>query len=156
VFILATGLILVPVVSSGTQVAVASSINPSHAHNAIATIQLLGGTKLFSDISTLVPVPQTGNDTPHVQSRVDLAWKASASAGAKYNVYRSGRRGECLKSKSDDCKKINLSPFTGTNYTDRTVQAGQTYFYVTKAVSSTGKESGPSNETQAVVGLPKR
>jgi fibronectin type 3 domain-containing protein len=40
---------------------------------------------------------------------------------------------------------------TQTAYTDTTVQAGQTYYYVTTAVDSSGNESTYSNEVQAVV-----
>jgi fibronectin type 3 domain-containing protein len=43
---------------------------------------------------------------------------------------------------------------TDTTYTDSSVQAGQTYFYVTTAVDGSGKESANSNQTQAVVPTP--
>jgi fibronectin type 3 domain-containing protein len=41
-----------------------------------------------------------------------------------------------------------------TTYTDSSVQAGQTYFYVTTAVDGAGKESAFSNQTQAVIPAP--
>jgi hypothetical protein len=44
-----------------------------------------------------------------------------------YNVYRRGTSGVV---------KLNLEPVTGTSYVDRTVQPGQTYFYMTKAVNA--------------------
>jgi hypothetical protein len=40
------------------------------------------------------------------------------------------------------------------NYSDSTVQSGQTYYYVTTAVSSTGTESAYSNQVTAVVPFP--
>jgi fibronectin type 3 domain-containing protein len=43
---------------------------------------------------------------------------------------------------------------TDTTYTDTTVTAGQTYFYVAKAVDANDVESGPSNEVQAVIPTP--
>jgi fibronectin type 3 domain-containing protein len=62
-----------------------------------------------------------------------------------YNVYRRGTSGVV---------KLNLEPVTGTSYVDRTVQPGQTYFYVTKAVNARGTESSPSNEVRADIPSP--
>jgi len=45
--------------------------------------------------------------------------------------------------------KLNSVPPTGTSYVDSTVQPGQTYFYVTKAVNGKGTESTASNEIRA-------
>ena len=39
----------------------------------------------------------------------------------------------------------------GTSYTDTTVQAGRSYYYVTTAVGSTGKESSHSNQVHALI-----
>jgi hypothetical protein len=36
--------------------------------------------------------------------------------------------------------KLNSEPVTGTSYVDHTVQPGQTYYYVIKAVSAKGSE----------------
>ena len=41
-----------------------------------------------------------------------------------------------------------------TTFVDSSVQSGQTYFYVTTAVDGSGKESGNSNQTQAVIPTP--
>ena len=41
-----------------------------------------------------------------------------------------------------------------TSYIDDTVQAGQTYVYVTTAVDGTGKESANSNQALAVIPTP--
>jgi fibronectin type 3 domain-containing protein len=62
-----------------------------------------------------------------------------------YNVYRRGTSGVL---------KLNLEPVTGTSYVDRTVQPGQTYFYVTKAVNARGTESSTSNEVRADIPSP--
>jgi fibronectin type 3 domain-containing protein len=50
--------------------------------------------------------------------------------------------------------KLDLEPVTGTNYVDRTVQPGQTYFYVIKAVNAKGGESTASNEIRADIPSP--
>jgi hypothetical protein len=85
------------------------------------------------------------NAPPGSQHSIHLSWKASTSAVAGYNVYRLGTSG---------LTKINSDLVTGTSYVDGSVKPGQTYYYVTKAVGSTGKESGPSNQVQAVVPSP--
>lgn len=102
-----------------------------------------------------VVVPPRSDDAPQTQPSVKLVWKASTSPGVKYNIYRSGAKGECLKSKSNDCKKINSAPVASTSYTDKTVQAGQSYFYVTRSISSGATESGPSNEAQVTISSPR-
>ena len=47
--------------------------------------------------------------------------------------------------------KINPTLVSGLTYADATVVGGQTYYYVTTAVDSSGNESAFSNEVQAVV-----
>jgi hypothetical protein len=153
--ILASAVICVPISGYGIQVAVVPSSTPSRTHNATATVQVPADVKILSDDSTLALL-LAGDGAPQWQPIVSLAWNASPSVGVKYNVYRSGTRGECFKIKSDDCKKINLSPVAGTIYADNTVQGGQSYFYVAKAVGPSGKESSPSNEAQAVISTPKK
>jgi len=73
---------------------------------------------------------------------VSLSWKPSSSAIAHYNVYRSG-------TSSGPYTKIASVP--GTYYTDTSVQAGRSYYYVTTAVGSRGKESSNSNQVHALI-----
>ncbi|HEY6903540.1 MAG TPA: immunoglobulin domain-containing protein, partial [Candidatus Acidoferrales bacterium] len=76
---------------------------------------------------------------------VDLRWTASTSSVLGYNVYSSRVSG-------GPYAKLNSTPVTTTSYTDTTVQSGQTYFYVTTAVASSGgTESGFSAEASAVI-----
>jgi hypothetical protein len=84
----------------------------------------------------------TGTGTTTSQHLVSLSWKPSTSAVAHYNVYRSGTSG-------GPYTKIASVP--GTSYTDTAVQAGRSYYYVTTAVSSTGKESSHSNQVHALI-----
>ncbi len=64
-----------------------------------------------------------------------------------YNLYRSQVTG-------GPYTKLNTSLDALTSYTDNTVSAGQTYYYVTTAVDSSGDESSYSNEVKAVVPSP--
>jgi hypothetical protein len=153
--ILANAVICVPISGYGIQVAVVLSSTPSRTYNATATVQVPADIKILSDVSTLALL-LTGDGAPQWQPVVNLTWNASPSVAVTYNVYRSSTHGECFKIKSDDCKKINLSPVAGTTYADNTVQGGQSYFYVAKAVGPSGKESSPSNEAQAVISAPKK
>ena len=155
VFILASSVICIPTSLYGRQVASIFTSTLPPGGDAIAIMQALGSAKILSDASSLAVVPDTRNGAPQLQRAVTLTWKASSSSGVKYNVYRSGTKGDCLKAKSDDCKKINPSPVAGTSYTDSAVLVGQSYFYVVKAVSSGGTESVPSNEAPAVISSPR-
>jgi hypothetical protein len=148
-FVLAIAVICGPIRGHGGQVALAISSTPPPPDNA--TAPALGRSKVLSNASTLAAGPLSGNSAPQSQHVVKLTWKASTSAGVRYNVYRSSKRGECLKTNSNNCQKISPSPVPSTSYTDSTVQAGHHYFYVVKAVSSGGPESGPSNEAPAVI-----
>jgi hypothetical protein len=49
---------------------------------------------------------------------------------------------------------ITSSPLAGITFTDTTVQAGLTYFYVVTAVDASGNESAYSNEASATVPIP--
>ena len=139
----------------GGQIAAPSGAVPSPAHDATAIMKVMGAGNSDINVSSVAAAPNSGNSAAQSQHPVVLTWKASTSVGIKYNLYRSVTKGECLKTKSVNCQKINLSPVPSTTYTDSTVQLGQNYFYVAKAVDSRGKESNPSNEAQAVVSPPK-
>ena len=76
-----------------------------------------------------------------------LNWDASTSAVVGYNVYRATQAG-------GPYTKLNSSLIEPTSYTDSTVQADQTYFYVVTAVDANGVESVASNEIQVAVRSP--
>ncbi len=77
---------------------------------------------------------------------VALSWSPSASSVVAYNVYRGTSSGGSYSKIS----AMNAS----TSYIDDTVQAGQTYVYVTTAVDGSGKESSNSNQALAVIPTP--
>ncbi|MGC1649066.1 MAG: choice-of-anchor D domain-containing protein, partial [Candidatus Sulfotelmatobacter sp.] len=89
----------------------------------------------------------TGSGTAP-QHSVSLGWNTSTSSGvAGYNIYRA---------------TVSTGPFTRINSaldatpydTDSTVTAGQTYYYSVTAVSTTGSESGYSNQVQVTIPTP--
>ena len=87
--------------------------------------------------------------TAHV---VKLSWNASAPASKSardaivgYIVYRSTRAHD------PSAVAITSSKISATTYSDSTVESGTTYYYVTRAVTASGRLSGPSNEFRVVV-----
>jgi fibronectin type 3 domain-containing protein len=66
---------------------------------------------------------------------------------AGYNIYRSGTTG-------GPYAKLDASTDASTSYTDSSVQAGQTYYYVTTSVGVDGIESAYSSQVSAVIPTP--
>src|SRR5258708_822909 len=81
----------------------------------------------------LFPPTQKESDKPH---SVTISWTASISPVAGYNVYRA--------SPPSGPVKLTTSIVSGTQYTDRTVEAGHTYTYSVTSVNFNGTESVPS------------
>jgi hypothetical protein len=97
------------------------------------------------------PAPDHPIATPYNHS-VRLLWGVSTPGSAMprdavvgYNVYRSA------VSNDRSPKRINSAPCARTIYTDPDVEAGKTYFYVTRGVTAKGVEGGPSNEVKVVM-----
>lgn len=84
------------------------------------------------------------NANPHT---VTLNWAASTTPNVSYNIYRASTSG-------GPYIKIGLVGVGVVTYTDSTALAGQTYYYVARAVDSTNTESANSNEAKAVVPFP--
>jgi fibronectin type 3 domain-containing protein len=89
-------------------------------------------------------VTLSGTGAQAVSHSVAITWTASTSVVTGYNVYSSTVSG-------GPYSKLNSSPVAGTSYTDTTVQASQTYFYVVTSVDSNGVESAFSTEVSASV-----
>jgi hypothetical protein len=82
-----------------------------------------------------------------LQHSASLSWNASTSTVVGYNVYRGTQTG-------GPYTRLNASVLPGSTYSDTSVLAGATYFYVVTAVDSSSQESAFSNETSAVVPTP--
>lgn len=77
---------------------------------------------------------------------VTLTWTASTSTVSGYNIYRT------TASDGSGSAQINGSLVTGLSYVDNTVQNSTTYYYVARAVDSSGNESVNSNT--AIANIP--
>jgi hypothetical protein len=79
----------------------------------------------------------------------NLTWTASTTPNVTYNVYRAA------SASGPFTTPLNSSPISGTAFTDTTVQAGQTYYYVAAAVATNGSQSVVSNPpVQATIPSP--
>jgi len=115
-----------------------------------ATAGTASSTLSFSSDAANSPTTQalTGNGTVAPQHSVALSWDASTGPDVVgYNIYRGSVSG-------GPYSKMNSALEASTAYTDYTVAAGQTYYYVTTAVDGSGIESAYSNQAQAVIPTP--
>jgi hypothetical protein len=108
---------------------------------AVAT----SGTLAIASNATVAPpaIPVSGTGVAQTQHTVVLSWNASTSATG-YNIYRSATSGAGYA-------RVNSGPDGVLNYSDTSVQNGQTYFYVTTAVDASGQESAYSSEVSVLI-----
>lgn len=128
------------VIPAGQSASFTVTFSPQASGSASATLSVA------SDASNSAAVALAGTGAAAPQHSVNLSWTETQSVSG-YNVYRSTTSGT-------NYTKINSGLAPSASYVDSPVQAGQTYYYVTTAVDSTGKESSYSNQIQAVVPTP--
>lgn len=87
----------------------------------------------------------SGTGAASGQPYVVLSWAASTSSVVGYNVYRGTTSGGPYSS------KLTSSPVAALTFTDSSVLAGKTYYYVVTAVNPSGVESADSSPASATV-----
>jgi hypothetical protein len=135
-------------VSSGLTIAAGSSatLNVTFAPSASGTLN--GSVTITSNATnSTVTISLLGTAVQPVSHSVTLSLAANSSNVAGYNVYRSSIS-------NGPYTKLNSPPFTSTTYTDSTVLASQTYFYVATSVDSAGNEAAYSNQVSATIPTP--
>lgn len=75
---------------------------------------------------------------------VTLTWSASSSNVSSYNIYRA-------QSSIGPFKKLATIVAAETQYVDKGVETGTTYYYVITSVTPTGMESSDSTMAYATV-----
>jgi len=132
---LPTGLTLTP--SSNTRSATLTG-TPTASATLNFTITVKGHGGHISSVNYSLNVQQSGTPV------ANLSWQAGSSSILGYNVYRGTTSG-------GPYSQINSSLLSSNSYSDSTVEAGNTYYYVATEVDSSGEESGYSNQTEAVI-----
>ncbi len=111
--------------------------SPSRSGSASGTLTIASNAS-----SSQITASLTGTGVLPKYS-VNLAWDASTSSVAGYNVYRGTQTGVYTK--------LNTRLDANTAYTDNAVVSGSTYYYAATSVSSTGEESSYSTPLEVVV-----
>src|SRR2546425_561382 len=92
-----------------------------------------GNVSLVSNATNSPTIALSASGVQPIPLARTLSWNPSPSAAVSYNVYRGTQSGGSYQ-------KLNSSPVSTTTYTDNSVLAGQTYFYVVTAVDSRNME----------------
>ncbi len=133
---------------SGLSMPLTLAAGQSTTFNAIfdpATSGALSGTATVVSNATNSPttIALSGSGTAPATHSVNLSWNG-ATGDMGYYVYVATISG-------GPYTRLVSSPMTTTSYTDAGVTSGQTYFFVTTAIDSSGLESAYSNEATAVI-----
>jgi hypothetical protein len=124
-------------VAAGGNCTIEVTFTPSAADSYTATLSITDNAGSS---------PQTVSLSGTGAHDVILSWAASGSSGViGYNIFRGAT------SRKESTTPLNSSPITGTTYTDSNVTAGQTYYYMITAVSSSDVQSADSGEVSATV-----
>jgi hypothetical protein len=136
------GLKLPVTIPSGQKIQASLRFTPNQSGTASGKVGYFSNAVLSPVVEQL-----TGNGVATGSHRADLTWLQGGSTVVGYNIYRGTVHG-------GPYNRINTALEASTNYTDATVAAGTTYYYVTTAVSGAGQESPHSNEAKAIIPSP--
>ena len=115
---------------------------------ATSTGSQSGSVTVTSNSSTAsITVGLQALGVPAGEHLATLSWNASTSPVAGYFVYRSTTSG-------GPYTRLNTSEDTSLTYTDSSVAAGQSYYYVVTSVDYSNVESGYSNQVAATIPTP--
>jgi len=121
-------------------VTVSVNFGPTVAGNVTGTLSVVSTA---SNPTVQIALSGSGETQQPANHSVVLSWTASASQVSGYNVYRGTVTG-------GPYTKVNANVESAANYTD-TGMTGGTYYYVVTSMSTSGAESGYSNEADAIV-----
>lgn len=134
-----TGMSFPVTIAAGKSVPLTVKFAPNSSGTATGNLSFIANATDSPVVESL-----TGTGTVASGHDAQLSWKASTSSVTGYNVYRGTKTG-------GPYAKVNSSVSASTSYSDATVQAGLTYYYVVTDVNAEGTESGYSNQVTAVV-----
>jgi hypothetical protein len=128
-------------VSAGKSVSLTVKFVPQSSGAASGKLSFVSNASNSTTVEAL-----TGTGVAASQHHVNLSWAASSSSVAGYDIYRGTHTGGPY-SKVDSLD-------SATSFSDSSVLAGQTYYYVVTGVNSKGTESAYSSEAKAVIPSP--
>ena len=130
-----SGLILTP----GQTATLTATFTPAAAGSATGSVSVASNATNSPDSITL-----SGTGVAAVSHSVSLTWSPSTSTVIGYNTYTSSVSG-------GPYTKLTSAPVSASSYTDSSVVAGQTYYFVVTSVDSSNVESAYSAEVSALV-----
>jgi fibronectin type 3 domain-containing protein len=129
--------------SAGQTATLSVTFTPASTGNVTGSITITSNTQ-----NSPITVALQASGVPAGAHLATLSWNASPSPVNGYFIYRGTSSG-------GPYTPLNLSSLdASTTYTDSSVQAGQSYYYVVKAVDSNNVQSAPSNEVSATIPSP--
>jgi hypothetical protein len=137
-----TGLTFPFTIESGTSKTFNVNFAPKATGTASGTISVTSNA-----MNTPLALSVSGTGAAPPQHSVTLSWNPSTSVVAGYNVYRGSVSG-------GPYTRVGSATIATPAYTDDTVQAGSSYYYVVTAINDSGIESFYSNQVQAVIPSP--
>jgi Abnormal spindle-like microcephaly-assoc'd, ASPM-SPD-2-Hydin len=132
------GLDLPVTIAAGQSLPVAIQFAPNSAGTDPAKVGFISNAANSPTVEHV-----TGTGVAQSLHYVYVSWNAELTA-VGYNVFRG-------TSKAGPFRQINTALDASTNYTDNTVVAGTTYYYVATSVNAEGQESAYSSAVQAVI-----
>ena len=135
----ATGVSSGLILSSGQSAALSVTFDPAAGGSVTGSI-----TVTSNAANSPMAIALSGTGVAPTSYSVLLSWTASTSPVTGYNVYSSTVSG-------GPYTKVTPTPVTSTDYTDSSVQAGNTYYFVVTSVNSENQESAYSAQASAVV-----
>ncbi len=135
-------------VSAGLMVTSGQIVTLNVTFAPAATGSVTGSVSVVSNASNSpASIALTGTGVAPISHSGTLNWTASTSTVIGYDVYRGTVSG-------GPYTKINSAVDATTTFTDTTVQAGQTYYWVVTAVNSSNVQSTYSNEVSGTIPTP--
>jgi fibronectin type 3 domain-containing protein len=117
------------------------TFDPSAAGNATGSVTVASNASNSADTLGL-----SGVGVQVTAHSVSLTWSEAGTTATGYNTYQATVSGGAFT-------KLNSSANSAQSFTDTTVQAGQTCYYVVTSVNAAGMESAYSNQVSITVPL---
>jgi len=136
-----TGISFPVTIAAGHSMPVTLTFAPQASGTASAILSVT------SNASNAPAQSMSGVGVAPAQHSVSLSWADAGSGIVGYNVYRGSVSG-------GPYTRINSALDATAAYSDNSILAGQTYYYVATTVDGNGMESGYSNEAQSVIPTP--